>query len=130
MPTREPFMNRGHRTALAAIAIAAVAAAVPLAAGASQQATATPKQYVVKLLALQFSRSTITTAKAGDTVKFVWVEGVHNVVSTATPAKVPKVNSGPPVAKDSLKITLKKGRYDLLCVPHASVGMRLTIRVK
>jgi plastocyanin len=94
--------------------------------GASQQGAAKPKQHVVKLLALKFSKRTIA-AKPGDTVRFVWVEGVHNVVSSRGPAKV---DSGEPAAKDKLRITLKKGTYQLLCEPHKSVGMFLTIRAR
>jgi plastocyanin len=121
-------MNRAPRAALAMIATAAVAAAVPVAVGVSQQpgAMAKPKQHVVKLRALAFSTKTIA-AKPGQTVRFVWVEGVHNVVSTKGPAKV---DSGEPAAKDNLKITLKKGNYRLICEPHESVGMVLNIRVK
>jgi plastocyanin len=119
-------MNRRPRAALAMIAAAAVAAAVPVAVGASQQAAAKPKQHVVKLLALKFSKRAIV-AKPGETVRFVWVEGVHNVVSSRGPAKV---DSGAPAARDKLKITLKKGNYRLLCEPHESVGMVLTIRAK
>jgi plastocyanin len=121
-------MNRAPRAALASIAIAAVAAAVPVAVGMSQEAaaTATAKQHVVKLRALSFSTKMIA-AKPGDTVRFVWVEGVHNVVSTKGPAKV---DSGKPAARDRLKITLKKGNYRLICEPHESVGMILAIRVK
>ncbi len=119
-------MNRNPRAALAMIAAAAAIAAVPVAVGASQQATAKPKQHVVKLRALSFSTRALV-AKPGQTVRFVWVEGVHNVVSSSGPAKV---DSGEPAARDKLTITLKKGTYKLLCEPHASVGMRLTIRVK
>jgi plastocyanin len=119
-------MNRRPRAALAMIAAAALAAAVPAAVGASHQASAKPKQHVVKLLALKFSKRAIV-AKPGDTFRFVWVEGVHNVVSSRAPAKV---DSGEPTAKDKLKISLRKGTYRLLCEPHASVGMRLTIQAK
>jgi plastocyanin len=49
------------------------------------------------------------------------------VVSSRAPAKV---DSGEPAARDRLKITLKKGTYHILCEPHKSVGMVLTIRVK
>jgi plastocyanin len=119
-------MNRNPRAALAMIAAAAAIAAVPVAVGASQQATAKPKQYTVKLRALSFSTRAIA-AKPGQTVKFVWVEGTHNVVSSSGPAKV---NSGAPTSRDKLTITLKKGTYKLYCVPHASVGMRMTIRVE
>jgi plastocyanin len=121
-------MNRAPRAAFALIATAAVAAAVPVAVGMSQDAaaTATAKQHVVKLRALSFSTKRLA-AKPGETVRFVWVEGTHNVVSTKGPAKV---DSGQPAAKDRLKITLKKGTYRLICEPHESVGMVLTIRVR
>ena len=121
-------MKRAPRAGLALIATAALAAAVPVAVGMSQDAaaTATPKRHVVKLRALSFSTKKLA-ARPGDTVRFVWVEGTHNVVSTKGPAKV---NSGKPTANDRLKITLKKGNYRLICQPHESVGMILNIRVK
>jgi plastocyanin len=119
-------MHRGRRAALAMIATAAVAAAIPAAIGASQHAAAKPKQHVVRLYGLSFSPRTIV-AKPGDTVRFVWVQGVHNVVSSSGPARV---NSGAPAGNDSLIITLKRGTYRLLCVPHAFAGMKMTIRVR
>jgi len=121
-------MNRGPRAALAVIAAAAVAAAVPAAVGASQQAAATPKpkQHVVKLLGLSFSPRTVV-AKRGETVRFVWVQGVHNVESSSGPARV---DSGAPAGKDSLTITLKRGTYRLLCEPHEFAGMVMTIRAR
>jgi len=58
-------------------------------------------------------------------VKFVWVSGIHNVVSESAPKRV---NSGAPAANDKLTITLKKGTYKLVCIPHREVGMRMTIK--
>jgi len=119
-------MYRGRRAALALIVTAAVAAAIPAAVGASRQAAAKPKQHVVKLLGLSFSPRTIV-AKHGETVRFVWVQGVHNVVSRSGPARV---DSGAPAGKDSLIITLKRGTYRLLCEPHEFAGMVMTIRAR
>jgi len=121
-------MNRGRHTVLAVIATAACAAAVPLTVGASQQATATPKQHTVKLLALKFSPGTIA-AKQGDTVRFVWVTGIHNIVASSGPSKL---DTGKPVENHKpVRITLKKkGSYRFLCEPHQFAGMVLTIRVK
>jgi plastocyanin len=117
-------MIRGRKLALAVATAAVVGVATPIAVGASQQAHA--KQYTVKLLALKFSPGTIN-AKKGDTVKFVWVNGIHNVVST----NGPKVDSGKPAEKDKLTITLtKKGNFRFLCEPHQFAGMVLTIKVK
>jgi plastocyanin len=120
--------NRYRIAALSAAGVLLVAGStlgVARAAPAAQEQNAV-KTYPVKLLTLSFSPKTIL-AKPGDRVKFVWVSGVHNVVSRSGPAKV---NSGKPVAKDALTITLKKGTYRLFCVPHERVGMTMKIVAK
>jgi plastocyanin len=106
--------------AAAALSLGAVAG--PALADQFQDAA---KTHTVKLQGIVFSPKTLK-AKAGDKVKFVWVSGVHNVVSRKAPAKV---NSGAPAAEDKLTITLKKGTYNLVCVPHEEAGMRMTIKV-
>lgn len=118
-------MNRYRIAALSAIGVLLVAGST---LGVARAAPAAPeraavKTYSVKLLALSFKPKTVR-AKRGDKVKFVWVSGVHNVVSRRGPARV---NSGRPAAKDALTITLKKGTYRLVCVPHERVGMTMTI---
>jgi plastocyanin len=122
------MMKRRVRRPLVGLLAAALslgAVAGPALAGQSEQATKS-KTYTVKLQGIVFSPKTLK-AKVGDKVKFVWVSGVHNVVSEG---KAPaRVNSGAPVAKDNLTITLKKGTYKLVCIPHKSVGMRMTITV-
>ena len=65
-----------------------------------------------------------TQAKVGDSLKFVWKDGFHNVVSTGkVPAGAKKTNSG--AAKEghaplTVKLT-KKGTYSFECVPHAAL---------
>ena len=88
----------------------------------------THKTYTVKLSDFKFSPKSLT-AHVGDQVRFVWVQGVHNVVSTSGPQKV---NSGPPAGGRkpyTIKLT-KKGTLRLICVPHVSLGMKMTISVK
>lgn len=117
-------MNRHRKIAAAVATTVVLGVATPVTVAASQRAQA--KQHTVKLLALKFSPGTIN-AKKGDTVKFVWVTGIHNVVST----NGPKVNSGKPAEKDKLTITLtKKGNFRFLCEPHQFAGMVLTVKVK
>jgi plastocyanin len=61
-------------------------------------------------------------------VRFVWVQGVHNVVSTSGPQKI---NSGAPAAGHkplTVKLT-KAGTLKVICVPHVSLGMKMTIKV-
>jgi plastocyanin len=117
-------MNRYRTTALVIATAVSCLALAPLTMGASQQANA--KQHTVKLLALKFSPGTLTV-KQGDSVKFVWVSGIHNVVST----NGPKVNSGKPAEKDKLTVAFKKkGSFRFLCEPHQFAGMVLTVKVK
>ncbi len=83
--------------------------------------------HTVTLRDFRFTPSSMT-AHVGDQVKFVWVQGVHNVVSTSGPQKV---NSGPPKGGRkpyTIKLT-KKGTLKLICVPHVSLGMKMTIKV-
>lgn len=118
-------MNRYRIAALSlvgALLVAGSTLGVAHAAPAADGRTAV-KTYPVKLLALSFNPKTVR-AKPGDKVKFVWVSGVHNVVGRSGPAKV---NSGKPAARDALTITLKKGTYRLVCVPHERVGMTMTV---
>jgi plastocyanin len=103
--------------ALASLSLAGVA-------GASAKKTIT-----VTLSGVYFNgkANSSTKAKVGDSLKFVWKDGVHNVVSTgAVPAGAKKTNSGAPKAGHApltVKLT-KKGTYSFECVPHAALGMK------
>jgi plastocyanin len=72
------------------------------------------------------------TIKLGQSVRFVWKNGFHNVVTQTAPAGAKKVNSGNPVAthKPILFKPAKKGKYVFYCVPHKALGMVLTLTVK
>jgi plastocyanin len=72
------------------------------------------------------------TIKLGGSVRFTWKNGVHNVLTSKTPAGGNKVNSGSPAAGHK-PITFKpskKGTYVFYCVPHKALGMVLTLTVK
>ncbi|MEW6582532.1 MAG: plastocyanin/azurin family copper-binding protein [Actinomycetota bacterium] len=125
---------RTRAVLVAAVTAFAVPAAVALAAdtGAGQAPPAKTehakkKTYTVYLTGLVFKPNKLT-AKAGDKIRFVWKDGLHNVVTTSGPSKV---NSGKPVdTRKPLVVTLKKGKYRFLCEPHKFAGMVLTATVK
>jgi plastocyanin len=72
------------------------------------------------------------TIKLGQSVRFVWKNGFHNIVTQTAPAGAKKVNSGNPVSshKPILFKPAKKGKYVFYCVPHKALGMILTLIVK
>jgi plastocyanin len=91
------------------------------------------KTITVNLAGITFNGKANNTAKAkvGDKLKFVWKNGDHNVVSSAVPAGVKKVNSGAPAQKHApLTVALtKKGTYSFYCVPHKALGMKIKVTV-
>jgi plastocyanin len=72
------------------------------------------------------------TIKLGQSVRFIWKNGFHNVVTQTAPAGAKKVNSGNPVSshKPILFKPAKKGKYVFYCVPHKALGMVITLTVK
>jgi plastocyanin len=119
-----------RRTLAAAIAIiAALSIAMTGIATAKPQA----KTVTVTLAGITFNgkANSKASAKVGDKLKFVWKNGFHNVVSTALPKGVKKVNSGKPTDKRApLMVSLaKKGTYSFMCVPHAALGMKIKVTV-
>jgi plastocyanin len=117
---------RGHRLGIVA-ALCSLGLMGAAMTAAPILGAATAKVHTVKLAGFAFSPKTVN-AHVGDTVNFVWVNGVHNVVSRSGPQKV---NSGAPVGGRKpfvVKLT-KKGTYKIVCVPHESLGMKMTIRV-
>jgi plastocyanin len=72
------------------------------------------------------------TVKLGGSLRFVWKDGFHNVLTRKAPAGAKKVNSGE--ATDTHKPIVftpaKKGKYVFYCKPHESLGMVLTLTVK
>jgi plastocyanin len=72
------------------------------------------------------------TAKVGDSAKFTWAGGFHNVKTQKAPAGAKKVDTGAPIDKHApLSYTFTKpGTYVLYCAPHRALGMIVTITVK
>jgi plastocyanin len=91
------------------------------------------KTVTVTLAGITFNGKANNTAKAkvGDKLKFVWKNGAHNVLSSAVPKGVKKVNSGAVTQKRApLLVSLtKKGTYAFYCVPHAALGMKIKVTV-
>ena len=71
------------------------------------------------------------TMKLGGSLRFVWKDGFHNVLTSKAPAKANKVNSGASVEghKPIVFKPTKKGKYVFYCAPHKTLGMVLTLTV-
>jgi plastocyanin len=109
-----------------------VAGAIGLAAPAAQSASnAKTIPLTVKNFKFGAKSNNTLAAKVGDSLKFTWVQGVHNVVSTTHPSGTAKTNSGSPKsghAPLTVKLT-KKGKYIFICTPHQALGMKITVTV-
>jgi plastocyanin len=117
-----------RRLALTAV-LAAALLALPGAAFA-----AAPKPTPVTLSGVLFDNkaNVKVSFKLGGSLRFVWKDGFHNVLTAKAPAKATKVNSGNP-AEDHKPIVFKptkKGTYVFYCAPHRPLGMVLTLTVK
>ena len=119
-----------RRTLVAAIAVVVL---VSMTMVGIASAKSTGKTVTVTLAGVTFNGKANSKAKAevGDKLKFVWKDGFHNVVSSAVPKGVKKVNSGAPAAKHApLVVSLTKtGTYSFYCVPHAALGMKIKVTV-
>ena len=119
-----------RRTLVAAIAVVVL---VSMTMAGIASAKSTGKIVTVTLAGVTFNGKANATAKAkvGDKLKFVWKNSFHNVVSSALPKGIKKVNSGAPAAKHApLMVSLtKKGTYAFYCVPHAALGMKIKVAV-
>src|SRR5215470_12146638 len=104
----------------AGIAAAGVGLAAPSAHSA---ATAKTIPLTVKNFKFGAKTNNVVSAKVGDSLKFTWVQGVHNVVSTVHPSGTSKTNSGSPKSGHApLTVKLaKKGTYTFICQPHLAL---------
>lgn len=71
-----------------------------------------------------FSPSSITNVAVGDTMRWVWVSGVHTTTSTTIPAGAATWDS-PMTSTNTVfeyKVTVA-GTYNYKCTPHAAMGM-------
>jgi plastocyanin len=117
---------------LSALAIALVLALGVLAP--TSFARTQGKVITVALTNFKFGSKSNNTmsAKVGDSLKFVWKQGAHNVIASKVPAGTKKENSGAPAsghAPVTVKLS-KKGTYAFFCAPHVALGMKLTVTVK
>jgi plastocyanin len=108
-------------------ALAAFLLAVP--AGA----LAATKPVPVNLAGILFNNkeNPKVTFKLGGSLRFVWKNGFHNVLTSKAPAKANKVSTGAPTDEHKA-ITFKptkKGKYVFYCAPHKALGMVLTLTV-
>jgi plastocyanin len=114
------------------VAIAVVALASLTMTGIASAKSA-GKTITVNLAGITFNGKANNTAKAkvGDKLKFVWKNGAHNVLSSAVPKGIKKVNSGAVTDKRApLMVSLtKKGTYSFYCQPHAALGMKIKVTV-
>jgi plastocyanin len=115
------------RRLLVSLVLAAAVLALPTA---SYAANPTP----VSLAGVLFNnkKNDAITIKLGDSLRFTWKNGFHNVLTSKAPAGANKVNSGAPAASHK-PITFKptkKGKYVFYCVPHKALGMVITLTVK
>jgi plastocyanin len=113
------------------IVLAALAAfLLALPAGA----LAATKPVPVKLEGVAFNgkANAKATLKLGGSLRFVWEDGFHNVLTSKAPAKANKVNSGNPSEEHKPIVfkPAKKGTYVFYCAPHKALGMVLTLTVK
>jgi plastocyanin len=113
-------------------AIAVLAVAGLMLAGVASATSQATKTVTLSGVYFNGKANAKLAAKVGDKVTFKWKDGVHNVVSTSVPAGAKKINSGAPKAGHApYTVTLsKKGTYKIECVPHAALGMKITITVK
>ena len=87
------------------------------------QFQAEAKQIQVSALSVSFSPSSFTAA-IGDTIRFVWVSGVHTTTSTSVPAGAASWNAPLDNTHTVFRYVVKiGGRYAFQCNFHALMGM-------
>ena len=124
-------MQAMHRR-LILVPVLAAAAALPQAAGAGGTSTAKPVPVTLNGIYFKGKPNVKVAFKLGGSLRFVWKDGFHNVLTQKAPAKANRVNSGNP-SDDHKPIVFKptrKGTYVFYCLPHKALGMVLTLTVK
>jgi plastocyanin len=127
-----------RRPLIALAILCSAAAATPSALAARNHAgvlrAASAKTHVIKLSGFTFggTKAFKLAVPAGDSLRFVWVSGSHNVLYSRAPAgftrvSAPKVTSSRPPL--TVKMT-KRGTYGFYCAPHRALGMTATVTVK
>jgi plastocyanin len=110
-------------------------AAAPLAPGAlAQGGRSAATTHVIKLSGFTFGgkKGYKLTVKTGDSLRFVWASGSHNVLYSKAPTGFKRV-SAPKVTASRPPLILKlakRGVYGFYCAPHRALGMTATVTVK
>jgi plastocyanin len=107
-----------------ALGLMAAAALVPACSSEdSTPATTATAAATVTVKSNQFDPPTVTV-KVGDTVRFTWGGGTHNVVSGTNCTSDGKFTSGAVQSSGSYdqKFT-EAGTFEYFCTPHCSMGM-------
>ena len=70
--------------------------------------------------------------KTGDSLRFVWAGGAHNVLYSKAPTGFKRVSAAKVTAsRPPLTVKLTKlGGYGFYCAPHRALGMTATVTVK
>jgi plastocyanin len=95
-----------------------------LAAASIMAASASATIHTVNVSDFSFTPSSILTARVGDTIRWVWVNGSHTTTSGTIPAGATPWDS--PITSTSTSFSYKitaAGAYTYVCTPHASMGM-------
>jgi plastocyanin len=100
----------------------------------AHRARATATTHVIKLSGFTFGgkKGFKLTVKTGDSLRFVWAGGSHNVLYSKAPAGFKRV-SAPKVTASRSPLTVKltkAGTYGFYCAPHRALGMTATVTVK
>jgi plastocyanin len=83
----------------------------------------------IKVANFQFTNATVN-AKVGDTIQWVWQNGSHTTTSTSVPAGAKTWDRVMDSAHRNFRYVLRvAGIYKYKCRPHASLGMKGTIKV-
>lgn len=87
------------------------------------------KKWVVTVQNYSFTPYNLTHVKAGDTIQWQWVEGVHTTTSTSIPQDA--LDWDYPITQQdpsAIVIPMVNGTYQYICTPH-SPGMNGTFTV-
>jgi plastocyanin len=87
-------------------------------------------KHVVNVQNYSFSPSNINNVQIGDTIRWVWVSGVHTTTSSSIPAGAASWDSPitSTVTSYEYRVTAA-GSYSYVCTPHAGMGMTGTFTV-
>jgi plastocyanin len=88
------------------------------------------KKWVVKVQNNSFSPFNLTHVKAGDSIQWVWVEGVHTTTSTEIPQDA--LDWDWPITQQepsAIVIPMVNGTYWYVSTPDSSTGMKGTFTV-